>query len=188
MKMKQCKRRSCGKLVVAWADICPYCDGKRLDIVEVAGNDERTAEAGINQKEYEMKSEEDVKKLKESWLADPAWDIENTTGFEEHKAELLAFRKSKEREWENARLDEKYQRAKKIFNDTGVEDAPVASALSTWNEIENAVASQDRYIGEFSSTKDQVKVELMQAQVRATLLLAAQVKRIADALDTAKVY
>lgn len=35
---------------------------------------------------------EEIDHLKKSWLADPCWDIEDTEGFEAHRAELLAFR------------------------------------------------------------------------------------------------
>jgi len=40
------------------------------------------------------KSLEEVEKLKVQWQSDPCWDIENTEGFEEHKVELLAYRKN----------------------------------------------------------------------------------------------
>ena len=42
----------------------------------------------------------DLKKLKESWLKDPIWDIEETEGFEDYYDELLSFRLSKEKEWD----------------------------------------------------------------------------------------
>jgi ribosomal protein L37E len=45
------------------------------------------------------KSKFELQQLKESWLSDPVWDIEESEGFEEHKEELLQFRKQCERAW-----------------------------------------------------------------------------------------
>ena len=39
---------------------------------------------------------DDLTALKKSWLDDPCWDIEDSEGFEAHKAELLAWRKNHE--------------------------------------------------------------------------------------------
>lgn len=51
-----------------------------------------------------MKTQAELKALKDNWLSDPCWDIEDTEGFEEHKEELLKFRKEKEEsEWEARR-------------------------------------------------------------------------------------
>ena len=49
-----------------------------------------------------MKSREELESLKRNWLRDPCWDIEETEGFEEHREELLAYRKICEDEWERA--------------------------------------------------------------------------------------
>lgn len=43
---------------------------------------------------------DDLTALKKSWLDDPCWDIENSEGFEAHKAELLAWRKNHEARYE----------------------------------------------------------------------------------------
>lgn len=130
-----------------------------------------------------MPTKAELDKLKESWLKDPCWDIEETEGFEEHKEELRAFRLEKESEWEIEAKDERERRDALVRERTGVLDLDIISVLNTWGEIENSVSSQDRYINQFDNVTDQVKVELMQAQVRATLLMAAQVKRVADALE-----
>lgn len=45
-------------------------------------------------------SNDDLTKLKKAWLDDPCWDIENTEGYESHKAELLAWRKNHESRYE----------------------------------------------------------------------------------------
>lgn len=132
------------------------------------------------------KSPEDIQRLKESWLHDPCWDIEDTEGFEDHMEELLAFRKQKEAEWEDKRVASQTARREHVMNITGIgkADPDILDALCTWGEIERAVASQDEYIGSFATREAIVMAELAGAQIRAMLLLAAQVKRIADALES----
>ena len=112
-----------------------------------------------------------IEKLKENWMQDPGWDIEETEGFEEHLDELLNFRKQKETEWEEKRIEKKEQRHIKVMEETGVCDVAITDALLTWEEI--------RYSAKLAKTSDQ----LMQTQIFATLLQAAQLKRIADALE-----
>ena len=45
------------------------------------------------------KNRMEIDYLKQNWMADPCWDIETTTGFEDYKDELLNFRLEKEAEW-----------------------------------------------------------------------------------------
>lgn len=45
-----------------------------------------------------MKTRAELDELKLSWREDPSWDIEDTPGFEEHRAELAAFRRDIETE------------------------------------------------------------------------------------------
>ncbi len=52
-----------------------------------------------------MKTQAELKALKDNWLSDPCWDIEDTEGFEEHKEELLKFRKEKQEEWQAQRYN-----------------------------------------------------------------------------------
>lgn len=58
------------------------------------------------------RTREEIEALKDDWLADGCWDIEDSIGFEEHREELLAFRKKIEKKREEAmeaeekRLDE----------------------------------------------------------------------------------
>ncbi len=52
-----------------------------------------------------MKSKGEIQALKNNWFSDPCWDIEETEGFEEHKDELLKFRKDKEEEWRAMRYN-----------------------------------------------------------------------------------
>jgi hypothetical protein len=116
-----------------------------------------------------MATEEQIQKLKDSWIHDPCWDIEDTEGFEEHHDELLAWRldlEEKHRLAANARAE---LRLEKIKKGTGVTDAEIAKSLYTWEELEN----------------DVFRGKEKQSQIRALLLLAAQVKRVADALEEA---
>jgi hypothetical protein len=46
-----------------------------------------------------MKTPREIEDLKRNWESDPCWDIEETEGFEDHQAELLAHRLQKEAEW-----------------------------------------------------------------------------------------
>ena len=51
-----------------------------------------------------MQTKEEIKKLKNDWLEDPCWDIEQTEGFSKHKKELLIFSLTKQLEWANERI------------------------------------------------------------------------------------
>lgn len=129
-----------------------------------------------------MATKEEIEKLKMNWLTDPCWDIEVTEGFEEHAEELLLYRKEVEAKWLAKHQAKAEKRADYVRVQTGVLNADIVSALHTWNDIENQVGAQDRFISQFSN-EEQVCAELMQAQVRAISLLAAQVKRVADAIE-----
>lgn len=121
-----------------------------------------------------IKTSEEIQALKDGWVKDPCWDIEKTEGFEEHHDELLAWRldlEDKHRLAANARAELRLENVRKV---TGVVDANIAQSLYTWSEIEN-----DVWHG-----KDAIS-DGEQAHIRALLLLAAQVKRVADALEEA---
>lgn len=130
-----------------------------------------------------MATRDEIEKLKKSWMSDPSWDIEDTEGFEEHHDELLLFRQERDAEYEKLKEARIARRARVIAVDTGVTAPGAAQEINTYAEIERAVAVPDRYIREFEKTEEQVRIELMQAQVRATLLLAAQIQRVADVLE-----
>lgn len=57
-------------------------------------------------------SPEDVARLKESWVKDPCWDIEESVGFEMYREELEAFAAAKKAEWAAARQKGLEARAK----------------------------------------------------------------------------
>lgn len=46
-----------------------------------------------------MKTRAEIDELIIAWRDDPAWELEETEGFEDHKDELLAFRLKCEAEW-----------------------------------------------------------------------------------------
>jgi len=46
-----------------------------------------------------MRTQEEIEELKEYWVADPCYDIEEADGFEEHREELRAFRLEMEAKW-----------------------------------------------------------------------------------------
>lgn len=120
------------------------------------------------------KTIEEIQALKDDWLKDPCWDIEDTEGFEEHKDELLAYHKQVDAEWEEKARKRADARARMMKEETGITDPATAQTLYTFSEIELALERSDREM-----ELDQAQVQL----VRATLLLAAQMKRIADVLE-----
>jgi hypothetical protein len=58
----------------------------------------------------------EIESLKNNWLKNPCWDIEDTEGFESYKEELLAFRLHKEKEWEENRTKKHEQFRKDLYN------------------------------------------------------------------------
>ena len=117
-----------------------------------------------------MATREEIEKLKESWLKDPCWVIEDTKGFEEHREELLAYSQEAQKQWKAASEKRRAERIKKVEEATGV-GGDAAEALCTFGEIEDDVIMATR-------TTDS---DLYGAStVRALLLVAAQLKRIAD--------
>lgn len=129
------------------------------------------------------KTNEEIQALKDNWLKDPCWDIEDTPGFEDHKAELLAFHNEQRKKWDAELAIKQAIRFADVQRKTGIGDFELAQTIATFSEIENEVKSQDKYIGSDYANVDEIKATLAQAQVRATLLLAAQVKRVADILE-----
>lgn len=52
----------------------------------------------------QIKPRAEIEALKENWLSDPCWDIEDTEGFEAHYGELYAFRLAQENGHMKARI------------------------------------------------------------------------------------
>lgn len=129
------------------------------------------------------KTQEEIDALKASWRKDPCWDIEDSDGFEEHKEELIAYRLEVEAEAERKAKERKVQRAKWIEDELGITNPTGMQSLSTFTEIESELKSCDSSIGEAATDGEMATLVIAQAQARATLVLAAQVKRIADHLS-----
>ena len=125
---------------------------------------------------HPTRTPEEIQKLKDNWLADDCWNIEDTEGFEAHREELLAWRKEHEAKMEAKWLEAENERIEKVMRETGIgkADRELLLSLSTWSEIEFDLT---RYV-------EDARTQIRAAQVRATLLQAAQLKRIADALES----
>lgn len=128
------------------------------------------------------RTRDEIEKLKKSWLHDPCWDIEDTEGFEEHRDELLAFRKEQDEKWRVERLEREERRSMKFADWTGIRNFDLAQVISTPDEIEHELSSIDNNIGESGSHFELAQLVIAREQVRATMLLMAQVQRIADLL------
>jgi len=128
------------------------------------------------------KTREEIEALKASWRKDPLWDIESTQGFEDHKEELLAYRKQVEAEVEQKVRESADRRVELMKKETGITDQAAALYLHTFAEIEIDL-HLDEQIGNASTHGELAALEIARAGVRATLLLAAQMKRIADVLE-----
>jgi len=134
-----------------------------------------------------MEQRRKLEALKDSWSKDPCWDIEETEGFEEHKEELLAFRKETEAKWEAAR--QQAQAKDKKLNWIGNEDlTTLADFVHTPEEIETTLRSLDSQVGDCGSAVAYANFEITRAQVRASLLIAIQIKRVADAMEESHAY
>ena len=131
------------------------------------------------------KTTKEIQALKDDWIKNPIYDIENVEGFSDHVEELLDFKQQIEAELEAKRIERKDARATLVREQTGVVEIDIVSALYTFGEIEGKVASLDRYIPNLENFTDTVIAELEQTQIRTNLLIAAQLKRIADALEMA---
>ncbi len=63
-----------------------------------------------------MKTVAEVEALKQNWLRDPCWDIEDTDGFEDYREDLINFRQSIERRW----AEQKHNRLQETSERIGV--------------------------------------------------------------------
>jgi hypothetical protein len=50
------------------------------------------------------KTKKQIDNLKAQWEADPCWDIEDTEGFEDHRNDLVKYRKETENRWDYERI------------------------------------------------------------------------------------
>lgn len=131
-----------------------------------------------------IKTDDEIQALKDSWVRNPNWDVEDTEGFEQYKDELLRFRMEIEEFWKKRDAERHAQRVRMMSTETGIDDPSLADNLYTFQEIEADLKYKTQESPEASSTES-AQLAVMRAQVRATLLLAAQSKRIADLLEDA---
>lgn len=126
----------------------------------------------------QIRTPEEIEQLKKNWMQDPCWDIEDTEGFEEHYEELKAWHEEYRAERERKSQERDAKRIEKVMLATGLgkADKELLLSLSTFDEIENEASWLQR------STEDS-NISATVVLVRATLLQAAQLKRIADALE-----
>jgi len=126
----------------------------------------------------QIRTPEEIEALKNNWLKDPCWDIEDSGGFEAHYEELKAYHDQVRTEWKEKRKQGEEKRIEKVMLATGIDKTERETLLSlrTWNELEDEARDAERY------TEDP-HVSINATLVRATLLQAAQLKRIADALE-----
>ena len=89
---------------------------------------------------------EEIKKLKDGWLKDPCWDIEDTSGFEAHQNELQSFRILHESKWKAEREEKANRRAiqtviTRIYangtNNASDEDDAISKLMASGWSIEN---------------------------------------------------
>ena len=128
-----------------------------------------------------------LESLMESWKQDPCWDIEDTEGFEEFHDFLLAWRHAyeveREAEWQKKEIARIETQTKKFKVEAGIDDPLIADAVSTFTEIEGQLRSLDNQIGDGGSALGYCQFVIAREQVRATLLMVAQLKRLGDLLE-----
>lgn len=129
------------------------------------------------------KTVEEVDALKLNWIKDPCWDIEETEGFEEYREELLAFRQKIEKE-AHARVARLNEQKKDWIGGHDLMD--LIQSITLPFDIELTLAALDSQVGDCGSAVAYANFEITRAQVRASLLIAIQLKRIAQILEDEK--
>lgn len=95
-----------------------------------------------------MKTKEEVEKLKADWRYDPIWEIEDTEGFEEHREELIAYRKEMEALWDKQHKE----KLEKLANKMGIPGNYVLTAY-----IDSLEYRIESLIAEVSQMKNRIK-------------------------------
>jgi hypothetical protein len=129
------------------------------------------------------KTQDEIDALKLSWLKDPCWDIEETEGFEECKEELIAFRHKIEKE-AHARVSRLNEQKKSWIGEHDPLD--LIKSITLPFDIESTLAALDSQVGDCGSAVAYASFEISRAQVRTSLLIAIQLKRIAEILEDGK--
>lgn len=76
--------------------------------------------------DVDMKSLDEIEALKNDWLKDPEWDLEEAEGFAPHKEELHAFQLENERRWEQERKDRAEAELVKKMEELGTDNRLIA--------------------------------------------------------------
>ena len=106
------------------------------------------------------KTPEQIEELKAQWCADPCWDLDDTTGFEPHRAGLKIFADKKRAEWdrENERacrncgcFDENFGYCRKRSPDVLIQKD--IDGLNEWITVWPEVDRDTDWCGEFDSGK-----------------------------------
>ncbi len=105
-----------------------------------------------------------------------------TTEEIEKFAELVRFRMELEEQQKKKDAERLTRRVRKMADETGIDHPILADSLYTFEEIEIDLERRTAE-GEYATNTESAQLAIMRSQVRASLLLAAQVKRIADLLE-----
>ena len=88
-----------------------------------------------------MATNEEIENLKASWAADPCWDIEDTEGFQAHRAELRRYRLVMENQWRRERRGQLQQKAIQLGVPGNIKLAAYIESLeSKLQRLEGAVS------------------------------------------------
>lgn len=94
------------------------------------------------------KSREEVERLKRDWLEDPVFDLEDATGFEEHRSELATFAEKSKEGWRKREEDRVAARA-----------AELECSPRTLLYIEQLERSVSRLSADFDALRDSLGIE-----------------------------
>ena len=93
-----------------------------------------------------MKTREEVEALKKNWLHDPCWDIYETEGFEEYRAELVTFQTNMHSEWRAGEYNRIYKFAETLGIDNlgNPEDEPNLELAKYLDKLEMRIADIEK--------------------------------------------
>ncbi len=112
----------------------------------------------------------EVEKLKQSWLSDPCWDIEDTEGFELLRSELLSWRKEQETEMEAQKLGvsvEEYKEIRRSYRTARSQLTKVATVFCQSIDLEIDSSDSVRTTREIASNFIQEIVDDMMGAISA---------------------
>ena len=95
------------------------------------------------------KTTEEIEELKRGWRSDPNWDVEETAGFEAHKAELKKYRLKCEAEWAQQRVLHRAELAGRIcpeMSDSGGSVRCEMENCPKWDKVNECCAIKSRIL------------------------------------------